>query len=574
MSAEEQAARFAAQVAAVVQWLDGAGAEFLQRVGSRAGSTHVWEFDLRHPALRGMNRVKLVLPRGFPVRAPRIVVDKALCLTLPHVEETGVVCLGKLNESNAYAEPEQAVRAVLEAFDAFLDNCNDIAWAMAEFEREALAYWNRFCDFSAKRALQWRVRQLLNAVGRGDSIVEGRVAIYEAGRIAVATGPGIDPNFLARRHKLSRGTLELARAVFIPLPESVCWTPISWPTTFGELAQLAHEASNGEFSLAAWCEADAKEPPAGFVVLTAANAVYAYQLTPALVRGLGLPGVVPLEVTRMDPDWAIARDQRLERIQNRRVKRVLVLGCGSLGAPLAIALAKAGIQRMTIVDMEDVMPENVSRHPLGMRSLFRSKAIELATQLNEDVPGVVIKGHRAMAADWVLAQCRPSDFDFVIDCTGEESVRSFLSQVRNSIFGNTPIIHAWMEPFCSASHVVLLDADTVWPASDPVLEIHAASWPVDTQIVLPACNSGFHEYGVADVTQSAAATCECVLNTLDAQIPLSSRVWSTIRSSAFFESLGVPVVPGPLVPVSDDHFHSIRLSRALRDVLAPQETAV
>jgi hypothetical protein len=130
-----------------------------------------------------------------------------------------------------------------------------------------------------------------------------------------------------------------------------------------------------------------------------------------------------------------------------------------------------------------------------------------------------------------------------------------------------------MEPFCSASHVVLLDKDTVWPSTDPVLRIHAAKWPFDTQIVLPACNSGFHEYGVADVTQSAAAACECVLSALDAEIPPTSRVWSTIRSSAFLESLGVAVIPGPLVPVSDDVFHSVRLSRALGDLLAPQETA-
>ncbi|QTO45992.1 ThiF family adenylyltransferase [Burkholderia latens] len=574
MSAEEQSAPFAGQVAAVVQWLDGAGAEFLKRVGERSGSTHTWEFDLQHPALRGYTRVKLVLPRGFPARAPRIVVDKALCLKLPHVEETGVVCLGKLNETSAYTQPEHAVHALLKAFDEFLDKCNEIAWVMAEFEREALAYWNRFCEFSAKQKMYWRVRQLLNALGRVDSIVEGRVAVYEAGRIGVATGPNIDPNFLARRHKLSRGTLELARAVFMPLPASVCWTPSSWPRTFGELAHLTHEATDGAFNLGAWCAADPKEPPAGFIILMAANAVYAYQLTPPLVKGLGSPGVAPLEVTRIDPDWAIVRDQRLERIQNRRKKRVLVLGCGSLGAPLAIGLVKAGIQRVTLVDMDDLMPENVSRHPLGMRALFQSKAVELAAQLNADIPGVVVKGHRAMAADWILAQCRPGDFDIVIDCTGEESVRTFLGEVRNSAFPDTPIIHAWMEPFCAASHVVLLDKDTVWPADDPVHKIQAAKWLDDTQIVLPACNSGFHEYGVADAAQAAAAACECVVGVLDTEAPPPSQVWSIVRSTAYFDSLGVNVVTGPLVPKSEDAFHAVRLTRNLDDVLAvPEVTA-
>ncbi|MFM0137765.1 ThiF family adenylyltransferase [Caballeronia grimmiae] len=489
---------------------------------------------------------------------------------LPHVEESGVVCLGKLSESKGYSAPDQGVQDVLAAFDTFLDKCTDIAWVVAEFEREALAYWNRFCQFSAKQRMRWRVRQLVNAVGRVDSLVEGRVAVYEAGRIAVASGPGIDPNFLARRHRLSRGTLDFARAVFVPLPASVCWTPSSWPRSFEELAALLHEATAAFFDLLAWCSSDPKGPPAGFVILTAANAVYAYQLTPAIVPKLTSPGIVPLEVTRIDPDWALVRDQRLDRVNQRRAKRVLVLGCGSLGAPLAIGLVKAGVQRLTMVDMDDLMPENVSRHPLGMRSLFQSKAIELASELNADVPGAQVKGHRAMAADWILAQCRPGEWDLVIDCTGEESVRCFLGQVRQSIFDSTPIVHAWMEPFCAASHVVLLDEDTVWPNDDPVERVHAAKWVDDMQIVLPACNSGFHEYGPTDVGQAAFTACECVLSVLDAQAPLPSAVWSMVRSSSFFGSLGVNVIPTKLVPQSDDVHYALKLTRGFNEVFFPE----
>ncbi|MCX5545238.1 ThiF family adenylyltransferase [Paraburkholderia sp. CNPSo 3076] len=571
MSAEERVAPFASQVAAVARWLDGEGAAFLRRVSGRSGATHAWEFDLQHPVLRGRTRVKLVLPRGFPARAPRIMVDSALCLTLPHVEETGLVCLGTLSDSNAYAHPEQAVHAALAAFDEFLDRCNDIGWVTAEFERESLAYWSRFCGFSAKLRMRWTVRQLLNAVGLVNAAVEARVAIYESGRVGVAAGPNVDPNFLARRHGLARGTLELARAIFLPLPASVCWTPSNWPKTFGELAYLTHTATDGEFNLVEWCITEPKAPAAGFVVFTSSNSSFAYQLTAPMIPGLDGPGIVPVNVTRMDPDWAIVRDQRLDRMEHRRSKRVLVLGCGSLGAPLAIGLVKAGLQAATLVDMDELMPENVSRHPLGLRALFKPKAVELASQLNADTPGAVVKGHRAMAADWILAQCRPGDFDLVVDCTGEEDVRRFLSEVRNTIFPGTPIMHTWMEPFCAASHVVLIDKDTVWPADDPVLRIHAADWRDDTEIVLPACNAGFHEYGIADVSAVAAAACECVLSVLDAKNPKPSTVWSIVRSTTYFESLGVDVVPRSLVPHSKDVFHSVRLTRSLSDALALQE---
>ncbi len=569
MSAVEQAAPFETQVNAVLQWLDGAGSKFLTRLGSRSGPRHIWELDCQHPALQGYTRVKLILPRSFPAAAPRIVVDKALCLVLPHVEGPGLVCLGS-NLANAYADPVHAVVDVLNAFEKFLDQCNDIEWVTREFKREALAYWSRFCAGGANPSMRLRVRRLYNALGRVHSVVEGEVASYVNGRVAVATGPKIDPNFLAQRHSLACGTMQMGRVLFVPLPESTCWTPQNWPRTFRELTQLVRQASDGAFDLGKWWAAPPSEPPARYVILTAENATYAYQLIEPVVRSGDGPKIVPREVTRIDPDWALVRDQRLERIERRRAKRILLLGCGSLGATLAILLAKAGVQNITLVDKDVVMPENISRHPLGMRAVFRAKALELASQLNADIPGVVIKGHGETAADWILEECRPGAFDLVIDCTGEESVRLFLSAVRESIFSGTPIIHAWTEPFCAASHTVLIDKDTVWPIDDPVLRVHVADWREDTEIVLPACNAGFHEYGPADMSQAAATTSECVLRVLDDEAGMRSKVWSTVRSTAFFESLGVRVVPGTLVPQSDDTFHSIRLTRELADVLNAQ----
>jgi hypothetical protein len=50
----------------------------------------------------------------------------------------------------------------------------------------------------------------------------------------------------------------------------------------------------------------------------------------------------------------------------------------------------------------------------------------------------------------------------------------------------------------------------------------------------------------------------------DAALP--STVWSWVRSEAFFNALGVSVVPGPLVPKSKQPFDSVHLSRSFKDV--------
>ncbi|WP_321927590.1 hypothetical protein [Paraburkholderia guartelaensis] len=128
-----------------------------------------------------------------------------------------------------------------------------------------------------------------------------------------------------------------------------------------------------------------------------------------------------------------------------------------------------------------------------------------------------------------------------------------------------------MEPYGTASHVVLVDEDTVWPSDDAVDKVHVAEWLDETQVVLPACNSGFHEYGVADIMQAAAVACECALSLLDTDGKLPSRVWSVVRSTGYCESLDVSVVPGPLVPKSSDVFNSIRLTRNLEEAFVAQE---
>jgi hypothetical protein len=65
----------------------GIGSKFLARVGTLSGRRHFWAFDCQHPALQGYTRVKLFFPRDFPAAELRIMVDEALCLVLPHVEE-------------------------------------------------------------------------------------------------------------------------------------------------------------------------------------------------------------------------------------------------------------------------------------------------------------------------------------------------------------------------------------------------------------------------------------------------------------------------------------------------------
>lgn len=58
------------------------------------------------------------------------------------------------------------------------------------------------------------------------------------------------------------------------------------------------------------------------------------------------------------------------------------MGCGSLGSPVAIALAQAGVGRLTLIDYDHLKWANIGRHPLGAASVDDEKAKAVAESLS------------------------------------------------------------------------------------------------------------------------------------------------------------------------------------------------
>lgn len=571
-----QATPFEQAAGAVQEWLDGPGSAIVARVQHPDRGRHFasWQMHLPHPLI-GTQRVTLSLLRDFPASPPQIHFDPRLCLTWPHVEESGRFCHGVEPEAGDYVDPVQIVQCVLERLQAFWENTENPVWSSGEFQKESLSYWLRFCRLFQRHQgrlgpLEARVHYM--AI---DGITEGRVASYfkESNRkprcrMLVATLGKDDPNTLAHQHHWASDTLVRGSALFVPLPESAPWGPTDWPQTLDALSDLVGGLSGDCQTVPAWIRDKVKVGKLRsslLIVLVQRSVCYGYQVSVPVVPGLTAPQVTPIALDRVDPDWALARDQQLSSLHRRRQRRVLVLGCGSLGAPVAELLARAGIGELHLVDMEVLEAPNCSRHVLGADEIGEGKADALARRLRLSIPGLAVTGLAATAAAYVSAKCRPGDYDLVLDCTGEAAVRSMLARYRTLSLGDCPVVHGWMEPFCSAAHVVFIGRDRQWPVEDPAEKVNVGQWTSDTRIQLPACSAGFHPYGAADAWQSAGFVAERVLAALNnAAIP--STIWSWVRSRAFFDSLGVQVTVGPLAPNSPSALDSIQVSRSFEDV--------
>ena len=569
---------FAIAAKAVEQWLTEAGAPFATRVEGLSGSSKpmAWEFKVPHPRLMH-DTARLSLPRDFPATPAQIHLHKDHCLRLPHVEETGKVCLGVETSPDDYADPVPAIGRVLHAFQHFLTQCEDEDWIVAELRRECWSYWLRFCDkAAARRDARPTPRHMYLAIQGLSQVEEGSIAVYYVGKdnqkVKTAVGcPGkADPHALARRHGLSSGQLVRGQALFVPLREAQDWRPGVWPQDFEDLDMLVGQLSAHTVSVRSWLQQFPGKPGQPYlVVFVQGQFAYAYQLCPPLVQGLSPLAIEPLPAIRLDAEWSLTRGYRSDLFSQRQAKRVLVLGCGSLGSPVIELLARAGIGHVTIIDPDLFLPENCSRHILGLSSAYQGKAVQLADRLTREIPRVVVQGVSALASSWVSDRVTPGMFDLVVDCTGESSVRVLLSQYRHNAFEGTPIVHAWLEPFCAAAHVVLVGAPDVWPMSDPAdALVNAAEWPESTKHEIPACGAGFHPYGVADTWQAAGFAAERILSALD-RASGDSGIWSWVRSKAYFESLNVSARPRAIVPVDGNEHDSKMLSRGFSEVLNP-----
>lgn len=122
-------------------------------------------------------------------------------------------------------------------------------------------------------------------------------------------------------------------------------------------------------------------------------------------------------------------------------KKIALVGCGTIGGYLAEMLIKSGAGtiggKLTLVDSEILLPNNLGRHRLGFNRLFQSKAVALCDEFKLIMPSANTIAHPVDVRETNLA-----DYDLLIDATGEEAIGHWLSAKYGKLM---PMLHAWIE---------------------------------------------------------------------------------------------------------------------------------
>ncbi|MFM0097114.1 ThiF family adenylyltransferase [Paraburkholderia nemoris] len=151
--------------------------------------------------------------------------------------------------------------------------------------------------------------------------------------------------------------------------------------------------------------------------------------------------VVPMTCIRIDDTYLAQRN-----IPGRRTlvgKRIMLIGCGTIGGYLAESLVKAGAGsgggELVLVDFDHLFPQNIGRHRLGMNYLFHKKAVALAQELKRGAPAANISPLPTDAMRVDLSRA-----DLIVDATGEEALGHLLVR-RLSESNFKPTLSVWIE---------------------------------------------------------------------------------------------------------------------------------
>jgi molybdopterin/thiamine biosynthesis adenylyltransferase len=139
------------------------------------------------------------------------------------------------------------------------------------------------------------------------------------------------------------------------------------------------------------------------------------------------------------------RGRRIPELAGLSGARALVVGAGSVGAPIAFELAKAGVGTLDICDYDSYDVNNAVRHVLSPNWAGVEKAFGVKIEAESLNPFIAVRHYRLFVGgnaghSALLDQLLPGA-DVVIDATGSQSAARVL-QRRCREFGRTLVLSA------------------------------------------------------------------------------------------------------------------------------------
>ncbi|WP_210249596.1 ThiF family adenylyltransferase [Methylobacterium oryzihabitans] len=484
-------------------------------------------------------RLDLLAGRHFPTTPVRTaLVDHPEAMTWPHVESDGVLCLLPNTAEWDPDHPSAVALGLLHRSITLIEELLEGGIIERDFREEFVTYWGYKAHSEGKTLFSliaptppsrlvrvWRSKGL-EVIGEDQESLAAWVYHRFGDKTPVNTEaaaflwldtpplPADYPETAADLHRMAERIGEDAKTA---LEEVAGHEPDEVLTLLGAIgrggaALIGVKAPNPKRRKSRPCAPD--EPlSAGFRPRHTPH--------PLLQRRFfGALAVVRTQVQRADAEWVHGRgqDPRTRRLLGATV---VIVGCGSVGAPVACALVQAGVGRTVLVDPETLGWPNVGRHPLGAADVGRNKAEALAERLRTDYPHLTVE-HRSYSLHQMIAT--EGDLlaaaDLIVAATGNWVAESTLNRWHVAQGREKPVLYGWTEAHACAGHAVAIGGE------DGCLQCHIGrtgapdltviAWPEggDARLEEPACGAHYQPYGPVELAYVTAMIADAAMDCL------------------------------------------------------------
>lgn len=513
----------------------------------------------------------VLVDEDFPYSAARIALPGGPApLELPHLESDGALCVLPGQATTSTRNPVGVTEEILGDAQALIDGCNNQPNS-EDFREEFLSYWSIAAEDGANPFIS-----LIAPTGPSREIV-----VWRGTTITVCADDRASLAGWLTRWGVTRPEdgFSFHRGVLIWLARPM--VPDVYPDSASAILKLAEDQAQDAIPILEECAIE--DPDQTDAVIGAPSAhgtcfagvtskgpsekefTRGFRCSQKMPRRLrvrrcfGGQKVVRRIVRRADHGWVHGRGHDSDQV-NLKEARVLILGCGAVGASIARLLAQSGIGHLTFVDDQAMDWPNISRHSLGAQSVRRNKAKSLAEVIRRDFPHLPeIDGRDikfGLRANSLIDEL--STYDLIVSATGEWSADALLNDVQQSQGALAPVMYAWLEPQATAAHAVLIHRDSQHSCLHcgfnecGVAHVPVTEWPDGEQFLQePACGAVFSPFGAVDLTWGHALAAELALDVLLGNVTSSThRVWIGRRetlesaggqwSTAWCESIGDP----------------------------------
>nr|WP_321974365.1 ThiF family adenylyltransferase [uncultured Tolumonas sp.] len=210
-------------------------------------------------------------------------------------------------------------------------------------------------------------------------------------------------------------------------------------------------------------------------------------------------------------------------------KKILIIGCGTIGGFTSQLLVKVGAGRgktgkMVLCDGDTLSPGNLSRHTLPAAYIGWNKAEALGNLIKRDslgCPNIEIRPYHLE-----INEKHIQGFDIVVDATGHAPVGKMLAYVARLAALRPPfIIHGYNDAYGQASVVIVDNGKACYGCAKRLVTLKDESRPTTPHRV--SCGSIFTPYDANVSTVTAALIQEAALNTLQDKLPWTYAQHST-----------------------------------------------